>query len=146
MVSSTFPNIALMHISVVDMCHEDLLCHFESAYKFIKEGVTRGAILVHCYHGVSLYLFFKDTLYIVKSFCNEVSREVHRGDHQYLFVWVLILHVCNDTCENLCLSSAWRPLNECNSLLTRISYRFSLADIEFLHSIVCEDKLECLIK
>lgn len=52
-VSSTFPNIALMHISVVDMCHEDLLCHFESAYKFIKEGVTRGAILVHCYHGVS---------------------------------------------------------------------------------------------
>jgi len=52
-VSSTFPNIALMQISVADMCQEDLLCHFESAYKFIKEGVTRGAILVHCYHGVS---------------------------------------------------------------------------------------------
>ena len=63
-VSSTFPNIALMHISVVDMCHEDLLCHFESAYKFIKEGVTRGAILVHCYHGVSLFQFFKILTYI----------------------------------------------------------------------------------
>ena len=60
-VSSTFPNIALMQISVADMCHEDLLCHFESAYKFIKEGVTRGSILVHCYHGVSLCFinFFK---------------------------------------------------------------------------------------
>ena len=64
-VSSTFPNIALMHISVVDMSHEDLLCHFESAYKFIKEGVTRGAILVHCYHGVSLFQFFKILTFIV---------------------------------------------------------------------------------
>ena len=58
-VSSTFPNIALMQISVADMCHEDLLCHFESAYKFIKEGVTRGSILVHCYHGVSFKNFLE---------------------------------------------------------------------------------------
>lgn len=52
-VSSTFPNLAMHQISVADMVDEDLLSHFESAIRFIKEGVTRGAILVHCYHGVS---------------------------------------------------------------------------------------------
>ena len=67
-VSSTFPNIALMQISVADMCHEDLLCHFESAYKFIKEGVTRGSILVHCYHGVSFKKIFRASFFSVNPF------------------------------------------------------------------------------
>ena len=52
-VSSTFPNLALMQISVADMEHEDLLSHFEPAIKFIKEGILQGSVLVHCYHGVS---------------------------------------------------------------------------------------------
>ena len=54
-VSSTYPNVALMQISVADMEHEDLLSHFETSNKFIKEGVSsgRGGVLVHCYHGVS---------------------------------------------------------------------------------------------
>ena len=56
-VTSNFPNLATMQISVADMNQEDLLSHFEAAIKFIKEGITRGAILVHCYHGVSTSFF-----------------------------------------------------------------------------------------
>ena len=59
-VSSTFPNLAMHQISVADMVDEDLLSHFESAIRFIKEGVTRGAILVHCYHGVSIWHLKRD--------------------------------------------------------------------------------------
>ena len=54
-VSSTYPNVALMQISVADMAHEDLLSHFEACNRFIKEGISSGGggVLVHCYHGVS---------------------------------------------------------------------------------------------
>ena len=51
-VSSHFPNVALMQVCVADMPHEDLLTHFEASVKFIKEGVNRGGVLVHCYSGV----------------------------------------------------------------------------------------------
>ena len=51
-VTSTFPNLALMQVCVADMSHEDLLSHFEPSIKFISEGVATGAVLVHCYHGV----------------------------------------------------------------------------------------------
>ena len=51
-VSSNFPNLALMQVCVADMPHEDLLTHFEASVKFIKEGINRGGVLVHCYSGV----------------------------------------------------------------------------------------------
>ena len=52
-VSSNFPNLALMQVCVADMPHEDLLTHFEASVKFVKEGVNKNGVLVHCYNGVS---------------------------------------------------------------------------------------------
>ena len=40
-------------ISVTDTSQSGLLRHFPAAIAFIKEGINRGGILVHCYAGVS---------------------------------------------------------------------------------------------
>ena len=53
-VTSAFPNLAVLQISVADLVNEDLLSQFEKSIKFIKEGLHHGQVLVHCYHGVSL--------------------------------------------------------------------------------------------
>lgn len=39
--------IKTMHLRVPDMPQSDLLHHFESCAKFIKEGVEQGTVLVH---------------------------------------------------------------------------------------------------
>jgi len=52
-VTSAFPNMAILQVNVADMVNEDLLSHFEKSNKFIKEGIHHGNVLVHCYHGVS---------------------------------------------------------------------------------------------
>ena len=58
-VTSAFPNMAILQVNVADMAKEDLLSHFEKSNKFIKEGIHHGNVLVHCYHGVSYCVFTK---------------------------------------------------------------------------------------
>ncbi|TRY78194.1 hypothetical protein TCAL_06766 [Tigriopus californicus] len=52
-VSSTFPHLAILHVAFPDVPEADLLTHLEQTTHFIREGVEYGAVLVHCYHGVS---------------------------------------------------------------------------------------------
>ena len=52
-MSSTFPHIAIHHVAVADTSNSDLLSHLEVTTRFLREGVAYGAVLVHCYHGVS---------------------------------------------------------------------------------------------
>lgn len=40
-------------ISVNDTSNSSLLRHFPAAISFIKEGMSRGGVLVHCFAGVS---------------------------------------------------------------------------------------------
>ena len=40
-------------IHVADTSQSGLLRHFPAAIAFIKEGINRGGVLVHCYAGVS---------------------------------------------------------------------------------------------
>ncbi|CAH2002480.1 unnamed protein product [Acanthoscelides obtectus] len=40
-------------ICLPDMVTSDLLSYFDECYEFIREGVSRGAVLVHCQMGVS---------------------------------------------------------------------------------------------
>ena len=40
-------------ISVTDTSQASLLRHFPAAISFIKEGMAKGGVLVHCYAGVS---------------------------------------------------------------------------------------------
>ncbi|XP_075227720.1 dual specificity protein phosphatase MPK-4 [Lycorma delicatula] len=47
------PSIHNMFIQVTDIPCEDLLSHFEEAYKFIANGQENGVVLVHCYFGIS---------------------------------------------------------------------------------------------
>lgn len=46
-------HINFKFIQLSDLPREDLLSHFEDAITFIKDGVSKGAVLVHCYFGVS---------------------------------------------------------------------------------------------
>lgn len=46
-------NLCSKFIQLSDVPSEDLLRHFEDTYAFIEEGVQKGAVLVHCYFGVS---------------------------------------------------------------------------------------------
>lgn len=52
-VSSTFPHLAMLHVAFPDQPEADLLTHLDQTTHFIREGVEFGAVLVHCYHGVS---------------------------------------------------------------------------------------------
>lgn len=40
-------------ISVTDTSQSSLIRHFPAAISFIKEGMAKGAVLVHCHAGVS---------------------------------------------------------------------------------------------
>jgi dual specificity phosphatase 12 len=40
-------------ISVADTSNSSLIRHFPAAISFIKEGIARGGVLVHCFAGVS---------------------------------------------------------------------------------------------
>lgn len=40
-------------MAVADTPNSDLLSHLEVTTRFLREGVAYGAVLVHCYHGVS---------------------------------------------------------------------------------------------
>jgi dual specificity phosphatase 12 len=40
-------------ISVADTSQSGLLRYFPAAVAFIREGIMRGGVLVHCYAGVS---------------------------------------------------------------------------------------------
>ncbi|KAJ8972808.1 hypothetical protein NQ317_009504 [Molorchus minor] len=46
-------HITIKFIQLSDLPKEDLLSHFNDADTFIKEGISNGAVLVHCYFGVS---------------------------------------------------------------------------------------------
>eukprot|EP01097_Dermamoeba_algensis_P011527 TRINITY_DN8951_c0_g1_i1.p1 TRINITY_DN8951_c0_g1~~TRINITY_DN8951_c0_g1_i1.p1 ORF type:complete len:322 (-),score=82.49 TRINITY_DN8951_c0_g1_i1:78-1001(-) len=40
-------------IDVKDEVNEELMLHFPSAHQFIKEGIEKGGVLVHCSQGIS---------------------------------------------------------------------------------------------
>ena len=40
-------------INVADTSNSSLIRHFPAAISFIKEGIARGGVLVHCFAGVS---------------------------------------------------------------------------------------------
>ena len=40
-------------ISIPDTSNQQLIRHFPAAISFIKEGMMKGGVLVHCYAGVS---------------------------------------------------------------------------------------------
>nr|CAI5821327.1 unnamed protein product [Callosobruchus analis]CAI5829611.1 unnamed protein product [Callosobruchus analis] len=42
-----------MYIQLSDLPKEDLLSHFDETDQFIRDGIANGAVLVHCYFGVS---------------------------------------------------------------------------------------------
>lgn len=46
-------HITTKFIQLSDQPKEDLLSHFDETDTFIKEGLSKGAVLVHCYFGVS---------------------------------------------------------------------------------------------
>ena len=47
------PPYKRLFIDVQDLPNEDLLVHFPEAIAFIAEGRKQGAVLVHCFAGVS---------------------------------------------------------------------------------------------
>ncbi|RZC39132.1 DSPc domain containing protein [Asbolus verrucosus] len=46
-------HITTKYIQLSDQPQEDLLSHFDDTEAFILEGLSKGAVLVHCYFGVS---------------------------------------------------------------------------------------------
>ncbi|XP_047738874.1 dual specificity protein phosphatase MPK-4 isoform X2 [Hyalella azteca] len=52
-LTQKMPYIIFHYIQVDDIPGSDLLSHFESSCNFIAEGQAMGAVLVHCYFGVS---------------------------------------------------------------------------------------------
>jgi protein-tyrosine phosphatase len=40
-------------INVLDMPYVNLMKHFPSAIEYIKEGLQKGVVFVHCFAGVS---------------------------------------------------------------------------------------------
>ncbi|KAJ8934637.1 hypothetical protein NQ314_013236 [Rhamnusium bicolor] len=46
-------HITTKYIQLSDQPREDLLSYFDETDIFIKEGLSKGAVLVHCYFGVS---------------------------------------------------------------------------------------------
>ncbi|XP_077286808.1 dual specificity protein phosphatase MPK-4 isoform X2 [Arctopsyche grandis] len=76
--NSELKNITTKYVQ--DIPKEDLICHFTETNEFIKEGQENGAILVHCYFGMSRSaavviaymmakhkLLFEEAFYIVKA-------------------------------------------------------------------------------
>ena len=53
LISSTCPNLAILHIPLADVPEADLLSHLEVTTRFLRKAVEYGSVLVHCYHGVS---------------------------------------------------------------------------------------------
>lgn len=53
LVSSSCPHLAILHIQIADVPEADLLSHLETTTRFLRKAVEYGAVLVHCYHGVS---------------------------------------------------------------------------------------------
>ncbi|XP_023720741.1 dual specificity protein phosphatase MPK-4 isoform X1 [Cryptotermes secundus] len=47
------PGVKTKFLQVTDIPSEDLLSHFEHTSEFIRTGQEQGAVLVHCYFGVS---------------------------------------------------------------------------------------------
>jgi hypothetical protein len=54
-VTSHFPHMAVMHVSIADLSESDLVGVLEKSIKFIRAGLSssKGVVLVHCYHGIS---------------------------------------------------------------------------------------------
>lgn len=50
---SEMKHITTKYIQLSDHPKEDLLSHFEEADSFIKEGLSKGVVLIHCFFGVS---------------------------------------------------------------------------------------------
>ncbi|CAG9854746.1 unnamed protein product [Phyllotreta striolata] len=52
-VKEALPYLQMKYIRLSDITTSDLMAYFDETYEFIREGVTRGAVLVHCQMGVS---------------------------------------------------------------------------------------------
>ncbi|XP_056640768.1 uncharacterized protein LOC130901217 [Diorhabda carinulata] len=53
LVKQALGHLQMKYIKLPDVCSSDLLSYFDEAYEFIREGVNKGAVLVHCQMGVS---------------------------------------------------------------------------------------------
>uniref|UniRef100_A0A6P7H327 protein-tyrosine-phosphatase n=1 Tax=Diabrotica virgifera virgifera TaxID=50390 RepID=A0A6P7H327_DIAVI len=52
-VKSALGYLQIKYIRLPDLSSSDLLSYFDETYEFIREGVAKGAVLVHCQMGVS---------------------------------------------------------------------------------------------
>nr|XP_023020798.1 dual specificity protein phosphatase MPK-4-like [Leptinotarsa decemlineata] len=52
-VKRACPYMKMKFIMAEDAPHSDLLSYFDETYEFIKDGLSRGAVVVHCVMGVS---------------------------------------------------------------------------------------------
>ncbi|XP_072401877.1 uncharacterized protein [Diabrotica undecimpunctata] len=52
-VKSALEYLQIKYIRLPDLSSSDLLSYFDETYEFIREGVAKGAVLVHCQMGVS---------------------------------------------------------------------------------------------
>ncbi|KAK9736711.1 Dual specificity phosphatase, catalytic domain [Popillia japonica] len=46
-------HLTVKYVQLSDQPKEDLLSHFDNCISFIEDGLANGAVLVHCYFGVS---------------------------------------------------------------------------------------------
>lgn len=46
-------HLTVKFVQLSDFPKEDLLSHFDACIEFIEDGLSKGAVLVHCYFGVS---------------------------------------------------------------------------------------------
>lgn len=52
-IKDTLTHLRIKYIRLPDATSSDLLSYFDETYEFIREGLMRGAVLVHCQMGVS---------------------------------------------------------------------------------------------
>ncbi|KAG5875692.1 hypothetical protein JTB14_023971 [Gonioctena quinquepunctata] len=52
-VKRACPYLSIKFIMADDLPSSDLLSYFDETYEFIKDGLTRGAVVVHCLMGLS---------------------------------------------------------------------------------------------
>ncbi|CAG9825049.1 unnamed protein product [Phaedon cochleariae] len=52
-IKDQLSHLNIKFIRLSDVCNSDLLSHFDETYEFIRDGVHKGAVLVHCQMGLS---------------------------------------------------------------------------------------------
>lgn len=52
-IKESLPHLNIKYIRLPDSTSSDLLSYFDETYEFIREGLIRGAVVVHCQMGLS---------------------------------------------------------------------------------------------